>query len=97
MNSENQPRRMNQKIFQINLPTESISTYLLCCGLADEGTTISTKNLIEVWNSSKEALLKSLEDLVEKRIIQKTLTDLEENAVYELMDVHAWSLYPNVA
>ena len=92
MNSENQPRRMNQKIFQINLSTESISTYLLCCGLADAGTTISTKNLIEIWNSSKETLPKSLEDLVEKRIIRKTLTDLEENAVYELTDVHAWAV-----
>jgi hypothetical protein len=92
MNSENQPRCMNQKIFQIDLSTESISAYLLCCGLADEGRTVSTKNLMEIWNSSKEALLKSLEDLEGKRIVQKKLTDLEESAVYELTDVHTWAV-----
>ena len=83
---------MNQKIFQTDLSTESISAYLLCCGLADAGRTVSTKNLMEIWNSSKEALLKSLEDLERKRIVQKTLSDLEENAVYELTDVHTWAL-----
>ena len=83
---------MNQKIFQINLSTESISAYLLCCGLADGGKTISTKNLIGIWTGSKETLLKSLEDLEGKRIVQKTLTDLEENAVYELTDVHNWAV-----
>jgi len=83
---------MNQEIFQMGLSTESISAYLLCCGLTDGGDTISTKNLVEIWNSSKETLLKSLGDLEEKRILRKALADLEGNAVYELTDVHTWSL-----
>ncbi len=82
---------MNQRIFHVNLSTEAISAYLLCCGLADEGKTISIKNLISIWNSTKPGLISSLETLEDKKIIRKVITDLEENAVYELTDVHAWA------
>lgn len=92
MNSEHPPRSMDQKIFQVDLSTEAVSAYLLCCGLADEGNAVSVKNLLSIWNSSKSALLSSLDALEGKRILQKKITDREENTVYELTDVHQWDL-----
>jgi hypothetical protein len=51
---------MNQQIFKLNLSTESVSAYLLCCGLADDGKSISTKNLMEIWNGTPSALQQSM-------------------------------------
>lgn len=82
---------MDQRIFNVDLSTEAVSAYLLCCGLADEGKQITVKNLLHIWNSTESALSSSLEALEEKRIIQKWMTDLQGNAVYELMDVHQWA------
>lgn len=92
MNSEDTPSAMNQTIFQIGLSTEAISTYLLCCSLADDGTAISTKNLLSVWNSSKEALTESLQALEERRILKRVVSDMEENTVFQLADVHGWDV-----
>lgn len=90
MNSDHKPRAMNQRIFQVGLSTEAVSAYLLCCSLADEGKIISLKNLLSIWNSTRTSLATSLEALEEKKIVQKMLTDLDGNAIYELTDVHAW-------
>jgi hypothetical protein len=90
MHSDHEPGAMNQRIFHAGLSTEAVSAYLLCCGLADEGKTISVKNLLSIWNSTHESLIMSLEALEEKNIIQKMLTDGKGNTIYELMDVHAW-------
>ena len=82
---------MNQKIFEMDLSTEAVSAYLLCCSLADTGKTISTKHLFEIWNSTKAALVKSLDDLAKKNVLKKSISDLEEYAVYQLNDVHFWN------
>ena len=83
---------MNQTIFKIGLSTEAISTYLLCCSLTDDGKAISTKNLLSVWNSTKEALTESLQALEERRILKRVVSDMEENTVFQLADVHEWDL-----
>lgn len=90
MNPPGQSTSMNQKIFTIGLSVETVSVYLLCCSLADSGKTISTKNLLEIWNGTDKALNKGLEDLEKKNILQKIISDRDLNAAYQLTDVKKW-------
>ncbi len=61
---------MNQKIFTLGLPVETVSLYLLCCALADQGTTISEANLEKVWTDSAQRLTRSLAELTARGIIE---------------------------
>ena len=81
---------MHQQIFKLGLSTESVSVYLLCCGLADEGKSISTKNLMEIWTGTPSSLKQSIRDLQERKILRMILSGGEENAVYQLTHVHEW-------
>jgi hypothetical protein len=81
---------MNQKIFLMGLSTETVSLYLLCCGLADSGTTLSTKNLLEVWNASPEAMTASFLELEDRGIVLKIISDGKASHVYKLTDEHDW-------
>jgi hypothetical protein len=81
---------MNQKIFQMGLSTETVSLYLLCCGLADSGATLSVKNLIEIWNASPEAMNESFIELEERGIVLKIISDGKANHIYKLTDVEDW-------
>ncbi len=83
---------MNQKIFEIALPVESISVYLLCCSFADAGKPISTRSLLGIWNSTSDALIRSLNDLEDRGILFRVLTDQENNTVYELCDSREWKI-----
>ena len=60
MANQHQPPAMSQKIFDQNLSTETISVYLMCCGLTDAGSTLSTANLLEIWNGSDSSLYAGL-------------------------------------
>jgi hypothetical protein len=90
MHTHDNTKNMNQKIFNMGLPVETVSLYLLCCGLADAGSTISKKNILQIWNSSEEKLKGSLLVLEEKNILLKILSDGKENDVYKLVDVKHW-------
>jgi hypothetical protein len=90
MNAQNGSPTMNQEIFSMGLSTEAVSAYLLCCSLADTGKTISTKNLLEIWNSSKAVLTENLTILEKKNILKKHISDLEDHTVYQLTDIHVW-------
>jgi hypothetical protein len=81
---------MDQKIFNIGLTMETVSLYLLCCGLADAGSTISKKNILEIWNSSEEELRDCFRTLEEKKILLRILSDGKEHDVYKLIDVKHW-------
>ena len=82
---------MNQQIFKMGLSVETTSAYLLCCGIADTGEKVSTKKLLEVWNSSPESLIKCLEELEKKNILSKIISsDQNGNAVYRLSDEKDW-------
>lgn len=81
---------MNQKIFQLGLSTETVSLYLLCCGLSDSGASISTKNLQDIWNSSEEKMYESLITLEERGVILKIISDGKYHHIYKLSDVHNW-------
>lgn len=92
MNSQNQTPAMNQKIFKLGLLVETVSVYLICCSLADTDTTISTKKLSEMWNSTRASLLEGLEDLETRNILRRIISDRAGNNVYKLLDVKNWKL-----
>jgi hypothetical protein len=81
---------MNQMIFKIGLPVETVSVYLLCCSLADAGKQITTGNLIEIWNGTKAALHESLGNLEARSIITRIISDGHEKNVYKLSAVCEW-------
>jgi hypothetical protein len=92
MDSQNQTTAMNQEIFNLGLSVETVSVYLICCNLSDNNTVISTKNLSSMWNGTETLLIKSLEDLEERNILRKIISDREEKNIYQLSDVKDWKL-----
>lgn len=90
----NKPPTMSRKIFTMALSVETVSVYLLCCSLADSDTVISTKNLLEIWNSTREALLEGLKNLEKNNIILGIISDQEKNTVYKLTDNTTWKRNP---
>jgi hypothetical protein len=90
MNSQNQTPAMNQKIFKMGLSVETVSVYLMCCSLADTDTTISTKKLSEMWNSTQASLLEGLKNLETRNILRRIISDRAGNTVYKLSDVKNW-------
>jgi hypothetical protein len=80
---------MNQQIFNTGLGMETISLYLLCCGLIDAGLSASLDRIKERWNSSEDVLEKGLQELLGKRILQK-----EDHAagteVFVVTQPHEW-------
>jgi hypothetical protein len=83
---------MNQAIFDIGLSVETISVYLLVCGLTDAGRSVTSKSLAEVWNGTETALGQGLQDLEDRHIISRILSDGEEHSVYKVMDIHGWKV-----
>ncbi len=92
MNSQNKKTVMDQKIFKVGLSLEAVSVYMLCCSLADSDTTISTKNLLEIWTSTTEALTEGLKDLEKRNIVLRVISDRKENNIYKLTDANKWEL-----
>jgi len=92
MDSQNQTPAMNQEIFNLDLPVETVSVYLICCNLSDNNTVISTKNLSSMWNGTEALLIEGLKDLEEKNILRKIISDGEEKNIYQLSDVKDWKL-----
>jgi hypothetical protein len=81
---------MSREIFQLGLAVETTSLYILCCGLADDQSTISTKNIRNIWNGTDEALSRGLVELEEKNILRKVLSDRQENCIYQLVASDKW-------
>ncbi|MBA3028355.1 MAG: hypothetical protein FP816_06000 [Desulfobacteraceae bacterium] len=84
----------NQKIFDLGLSVETVSLYLLCCGLTDEGRRVSFKEIQSLWNSSEEALQSSLADLEKRNILRKILSDQDGHGIYGVMGPDKWGLSP---
>ena len=92
MNHDHNPSgpAMNQDIFRLCLSVETISVYLLCCSFSDNGAVISTKNLIEVWNGTSEALFEGIKELEKKNILLKIISGGEDKNVYKLTEYKSW-------
>ena len=81
---------MNQLIFRMGLSVETISLYLLCCGLADAGRAITTQNLQQVWNDTPDALDEGLQTLEQKNILRRILSDGQDRSAYQLTGIEHW-------
>ena len=92
MDSQNQIPAMNQEIFNLDLSVETVSVYLICCNLSDNNTVISTKNLSSMWNGTEELLIEGLNDLEERNILRKIISDRDEKNIYQLTDLKDWKL-----
>ncbi len=90
MESGHQTPSRDQKIFNLNLSTETISLYLLCCGIKDAGITLTTKNILERWNGTEEGFQKAMKELEDRNIISKIMTDGNQHDAFHLKDVHGW-------
>ena len=90
MDNQHQPPSMSQKIFSLNLSTETVSVYLMCCGLTDAGSTLSTANMLEIWNSSEAGLHEGLKILEEMKIIKKIISDRDSRDIYILANTADW-------
>lgn len=84
---------MDQAIFHLGLPVETISVYLLACGLADVGKPVTTRNLIEIWNGTADGLDQGLRELEQRNIIARVLSDGEDRAAYKVNEVHRWKRF----
>ena len=83
---------MEQKIFDVGLPLETVSLYLLCCALADADTPISTRSLLAKWNADRETLTRGLDTLVERKILEPKVSDRQGNSVYRVLDATQWEI-----
>lgn len=83
---------MSQKIFQLDLSMETVSVYLLCCGLADADQPITTAKLTEIWNGTPEELQNGLRELENGNVLSRFLTDGQEKNVYRVNDVSDWKI-----
>lgn len=83
---------MSQMIFDLDLPVETISVYLLCCSLADSEQAITTKNIQKIWNGSADALTAGIDDLEKINILVKIISDRKDNNVYQLENVENWKI-----
>jgi hypothetical protein len=90
MVNQHKPPAMSQKIFNLNFSTETISVYLLCCGLTDAGATLSTANMLEIWNGSEADLREGLENLEKQQIVKKIISDRSSRNIYILTDTADW-------
>ena len=90
MGDQHQPPTMSQTIFNLNLSTETISVYLMCCGLTDAGSTLSNANMREIWNGSEADLEAGLRTLEEKQIIKKIISDQDTKDIYVLTNTADW-------
>jgi len=93
MNDDNPPGpAMNQNIFRIGLTVETISVYFLCCGLEDNGAVISTRNLLGVWNGTRDALFDGIKELEKRNILLKIISGGEDKNVYKLTENKNWKI-----
>lgn len=80
---------MNQKIFKMGLSMEAVSLYLICSSLSDDQVTISSRNLMDRWNATPDAMDASMQELIHRNILQKIISD-GKNSIYKMTDDADW-------
>ncbi len=63
--------RIDREIFNTGLSMETVSLYLLCCGLIDAGASPTLEMLRSRWNDSDEAFQECLNELLGKGILRR--------------------------
>ena len=90
MDNQHRSPAMSQKIFSLQLSTETISVYLMCCGLTDAETTLSSANMLDIWNGSEADLYNGLAELTRMNIIRKIISDQANRDIYTLTNTADW-------
>ena len=93
MNDQTSAQAVSQKIFQMGLSVETVSVYLLCCGLAESGTPLSLKNLSNIWNGTPGQLQDGLKNLENRKVLRKIIAGSDDNAVYQIQDPDRWQCH----
>ncbi len=84
------PPSMNRKIFELALPVETVSAYLLCCALAQEGQPVGRQNLLAVWNAAPAALDTALAELQARNILARLETGTAGEPEFRPQPATAW-------
>lgn len=90
MPSEKEKMTMDQKIFEMGLPVETVSVYLMCTGLADTGSDLNLETMMSVWTGSEAALMDGLKQLEEKGIICRDKAADNGKGVFEIASSETW-------
>jgi hypothetical protein len=83
---------MDQAIFNFGLSTQTISVYLMCCGLADMGNPVTVKAMLPIWSGSEEELRWGLTELEARHIIEKEAGQTPDLAPYRINPASKWRL-----
>lgn len=78
---------MDQKIFELGLPMETVSVYLMCTGLADQDERLSLEILESLWNGGVKELMEGLDKLNALGIVELTGAD---SPCYRLCPSESW-------
>jgi hypothetical protein len=81
---------MSQKIFDMGFAVETISVYLLCCGLNDMQRDISKSNLAVLWNDSAEALEDGLETLLHHHVLVRVISRGRAIDRFKIVEADRW-------
>lgn len=83
---------MSQKIFEIGLPVEAVSLYLLCWGFCEAGVPIQTRQMMDKWNGSEQQFYESIRLLEDRNILVKTSEDKVCGSVYTISEERDWKI-----
>jgi len=93
MNDPSSSHEISQKIFQMGLSVETVSVYLLCCGLVEAGAALSVNNLKDKWNGTPQQLQEGLDALEKRNILFRIIADSNDRAVYRILDAGKWKCH----
>jgi hypothetical protein len=91
-NSTYESSRMDREIFRIGFSVETVSLYLLCCGLADSGLPLTLGQMQKRWNGTEASLRLSLEELARKNILSPRRFQEAETTIFRLTERSQWEL-----
>ena len=83
---------MHQDIFHRGLPTETISLYLLCCGILDAGQQATRGSIAERWNAGEDLLTESLKTLLADGILATGDAPEDPAAAFTVTTPDRWRL-----
>lgn len=81
---------MTPKIFNLHLSDETISLFFLIEGLSADSQHVSTRQMYRLWNSSDLLLNKGLEELQERNVIRKIVSNGSQDDFYRIISDYEW-------
>ena len=84
---------MQPIIFDLNLSDETISLFFCFEGLAYQNPTVSTQQILNIWNGTRQSFETGLRELEERYIIKKVGANGQKNGVYNVVEACNWHIY----